>query len=158
RRDRAEDLVAATFRKPGLEGAHSRPELRIIDPRGLFGERRRRSPPAQRLHVVEERRVGTQRRELLEQQRRFAARTESLGRGVLEPAPALDETRRRLRAVAVDAPIAIGRGSPHEGEYSVSRRRRHAVLRLDRLVVSDLAASPVHLDDAVADDALREVL
>jgi len=59
----------------------------------------RRSAPAQRLDVSKERRVGTQRRQFLEEQREFQAIAEDV-RGKL-----IDRTVARYQPCAVLAPI-----------------------------------------------------
>src|SRR5262245_28934505 len=63
--------AALTDVNSGRQFGDSRHEARCTDLLGGTSERVRRSAPAQRLDVGEERRVGTQHRQFLEEEREF---------------------------------------------------------------------------------------
>ena len=68
-----------------------------------------------------------------------------------------DQTRRRLGTDARQSRVAVG-GVADEREIVGDERRTDPELRLHARRVANLAAAAIHLHDAIADDALREVL
>src|SRR5688572_11535828 len=74
-----------------------------------FGKPARRPSPPQLLDVLEERRVGSQRRQRLEQKRELVPSAENGGRELLDGAVPVEQLRRGRRSDAWDARIAVGR-------------------------------------------------
>ena len=70
----------------GRQFGDSRHEARCTDLLGHASERVRRSPPPQRLDVGEKRRVGTKRRQSLEEQRELQVIAEDVRRKLIDRA------------------------------------------------------------------------
>src|SRR5437867_2827391 len=118
----------------------------------------RRSTPPQLLYVVEERRVGAQRRELLEEQRvPEIIVVENLNREVFKRPMLINEPCSCLRSVARDSWITI-RGVTHQREVIGNAHRRYPELREDSLSITNLPASAIDLDHTIFDHALRKIL
>src|SRR5439155_14114410 len=72
-------------------------------------ERRRRTVPAKRLGSVEERRIGAQRREILEEQREIALFAENARREVFDLTVAVQKLGGGPGADSRDSGVAVGR-------------------------------------------------
>ena len=94
--------------------ATAREHSRIAETLAHRCEILRRSAPSQRIHVAEQRRVGSQCREILEQQRELAVFANNVG-GKLSIGPWRLKSRAAPTADPRDARIAIGRVAD-EGE------------------------------------------
>src|SRR6266404_2935545 len=100
---------------------------RSLHPLRPHGERRRRTEPAQRLGSLEEWRVGTQRRKVLEEQSEIALFAENARREAFDLTVAIQKLRGGLGADARDAGVAVGRIA-HEREQVGNERRIDAKL------------------------------
>src|SRR5205823_11821184 len=119
-------------------------------------ERVRRSAPAQRLDVREERRVGTQCRQFLEEQRELHVMAED-GRGkLIDRTVARYQPCGRLGSDLRNPGITVRRVAD-EREVVGDVRRRDTELRAHARVVANLPGLAIDLHDAGARYALSEV-
>ncbi len=134
---------------------------------------RRRSLPSQLVDRVEQRDVLSQRRQIAEQHdplalalerlrqrtrtRRVHAPRPPVGRDRFEVAELGEHRRGRFRAPSLQSRISVG-AVADQRQVVRDRRRRHAELRDDAGFVANRARAPIHLHDARAADALREIL
>ena len=97
------------------------------------GERVGRAAPAQLVHVAEQRRVGPQRREMLEQQRELAALAEHRRRKLFDRAvPVQAAAPPSTAPMPGDARIAVGRVADEREEVGNQRRARRRTSRARR--------------------------
>src|SRR6202166_3237238 len=129
----------------------------LSEPLRPGAERGSGTAPRQLVHVTEQVRVGPQSRQVLEEEGQSAALSQDGGREVLEDAMPVQQPCRRDRTDPWDAGIAVG-GVADEGEEIGNQVRSHPELLADSLGVADLLAAAIDLDDAIAADALGEVL
>src|SRR5213078_1919357 len=85
-------------------------------------ECRRRTAPAQRLGIVEERRISAQGREILEEQREIALFAENVRRKAFDLTVAVQKLGGRPGPDPKDAGVAVGRVA-HEREQVRNERR-----------------------------------
>src|SRR5439155_12787450 len=100
-------------------------------PRGQLG---RRATPAQCVHILEQRRVGPERREILEQQREPPLLAENLGREVFDRAVSIQQPCGRRGADSRKPRVAVSRVTD-EREIVRNHRRRDAEFLTDDLFV-----------------------
>src|SRR5213596_1116431 len=101
-------------------------------------KRRRRRFPAQLIDILEERRVGAQRREFLEEQGALTILLlKNLKRKLFDVAMLIDEFRGGLCAQARDSRITIG-GVAHQRQIVRDELRRDAKLRADGFGIANL--------------------
>src|SRR5438552_2532996 len=111
---------------------------------GIRGECAGWSAPPELVHVPEQRRVGPERREVLEQERQVAAVPEYAGWKVFDPAVLIQEPSRGDRSDARNAGIAVRRVAD-EGEEVGDQDGCHAELRTHSVGIADLPALAVYL-------------
>src|SRR5262245_64985878 len=113
--------------------------------------------PAKLLDIAEERRIDTQRRELLEEQCPLTIVFENLRREVFQPTITVDESGSGFRSTARNSRIAI-RGVTHQGQVVRYVRWLDTELGANCIRIPNVAAFPIHLNDTLSDNTLRKVL
>jgi hypothetical protein len=108
------------------------------------------------LYVVEERRIGFQSGELLEEQCAFAIVLQQVTRKLFNRAVEVDERSGCLRSVARNSGITIRRVA-HESEVVRNVFGRDPKLHPHSFRIANHATSSVHLHHAIFDDALCQV-
>src|SRR5262249_51165625 len=122
----------------------AREQARVADLRRPCLEALGGASPAPGLDVGEERRIGSERGQTLEKQRKLPSlRRQDLGREVLDRAVAVDETPGGHFADAVKSWIAVRRVAD-EREKVGNALRLDAVLGAHGLGVKQLVRAPVH--------------
>src|SRR5262249_1372626 len=91
-----------------FERGHGRPAGSVADTFRHRGETRRRSSPAKLVYALEQRSVGSQRRECFEEKSLVALIAQHVGRKVFDVAVPIDEARRCFRAALWNSGIAVG--------------------------------------------------
>src|SRR6187431_2675240 len=107
-----------------------------------MGHRRERcggTGPSELLHVVEQRRIGAERRECFEKHDPLPVFSKDARGKLLEMAVLADQTRRGLRTDAWQSRVAVG-GVADEGKKIRDERRTDPELRGDPRLIANLAA------------------
>src|ERR1041385_6767764 len=133
----------------------AREQARIADFRRPRLEAIGGAAPAQRLDIGEQRRIGSEGRQALEEQRELAPlRRQVLRREILDGAVAVDKTPGGHFADAVDSWIAVRRVADQREKVG-NALRLDAVLGAHGAGVQQLVGAPVHLHYALTAPPLR---
>src|ERR1051325_4525392 len=117
-------------------------------------QRLRRTAPAQRLDLLKERRIGAQRREILEEQREIALFTENFPRKVFDPPVTIQKLRGCSRTDARYAWVPVGRIA-YKCEQVRNKWRADAEFFAYRRGIANDLAPAIDLHNARTAHALR---
>src|SRR5262249_13545347 len=139
-------------RLPGAGG--SLEESRRFHPLRPALECRRRAAPTQLVPVAKERRVGAQRGELLEQQRKIAPISKQVRGEFFDRAVLVEELRCGDGADSGNPGVTVRRVAD-ESEVVGNQLRRHSELLAHALGIANVLGLPIDLHDGISGPALR---
>src|SRR5688572_10848705 len=147
------DLRETSFKLTHLAGQTLAPNF--------FGDRCKLgsgAAPAQFVYVFEQRRVSLQDREFFAKQRELPVLfSENAWRKLFNWPITIDQLRRGLWSTSGNPRITIRRVT-NEGEIVRNKLRVHAKLCAHAFRVANRAAAPIYLNNAIVNDALRQIL